>query len=77
MFWWDFFFFIYIFVVFFSFKSLSVSSILTGFRQIRKKEGQRRPMGLSFTEKDVDGKNQKNKNIILILTMNQQNLMEI
>lgn len=44
---------------------------------MRKKEGQRCPMGLSFTEKDVDGKNQKNKNITLILTMNQQNLMEI
>lgn len=72
-----FFFFIYIFVGFFSFKSLTVSSILTGFRQMRKKKGQRRPMGLSFTEKDVDGKNQKNKNITLILTMNQQNLMEI
>lgn len=34
-------------------------------------------MGLSFTEKDVDSKNQNNKNITLILTMNQQNLMQI
>lgn len=30
-------------------------------------------MGLSFT----DGKNQKNKNITLILTINQQNVMKI
>lgn len=66
----DFFSFLLLWV--FSFKSLSVSSILTVFRQMHKKEGQRCPMGLSFTEKDVDSKNQKKtKNTILILTMNQ------
>lgn len=42
-----------------------------------KKEGQRCPMGLRFTEKDVDSKNQENKNATLILTMNQQNLMQV
>lgn len=56
---------------------ISVSSILTGFRQMSKKEGQRCPMGLRFTEKDVDSKNQENKNATLILTMNQQNLMQV
>lgn len=34
-------------------------------------------MGLSFTEKDADCKNQKNKNTTLTLTVNQQNLIEI
>lgn len=68
---WVFFILIFLFSWFFSFKSLSVSSILTGFRQMRKKEGQWCPMGLSFTEKDVDSRNQKNKNTSLILTVNQ------
>lgn len=34
-------------------------------------------MGLSFTEKDADLKNQSNKNTTLTLTVNQQNLIEI
>lgn len=34
-------------------------------------------MGLSFTEKDADLKNQRNKNTTPTLTVNQQNLIEI
>lgn len=65
---------------FFSFESLGVwvfPPILTAFRQTHKKEGQRCPSGLQFTEKDADCKNQRNKNITLTPTVNQKDLTEI